>query len=287
MIVNRIALLTAGLLCFGFIGPDTPKPSAKKKQKPVVKAPANKPSAQLPANLSSNWTPYALDCPRLAAAMEKRFRSFDMVSGETVMEYKVPDPTSPGHTGNGHARMMEYFWSPKKFRLEYLAYGSLGSPQLEYLAYDPTGMFRLGSVVGSHGLKYKPSQGVFSSPSDAQLVESWPKNFFKFLYAAFAGGDATLGRYWAAINRGAGGYTVHTNARTIRMNGKPVLQYQFLAERPAHASRPASTVELIFHAGLALPTQINTTYGDLYEFHWATTWRPKATMPKSPMVIND
>lgn len=260
MIVNRSLPILAGLL--------------------FLRLPA---SAQI-SNLGGDWVPCRQDLAfAFGARTESLFKSFHMVAGGVELVYKAPTAADPLKYGYGKMFMNEYFWSPSRFRIEYMVYDKI--PEQEYLAVDGKIMRRLGPVVTPKGTNYSPSQGLFNVASDEQLVESWPKNFPKLLFSPFVGGNATLSRYLAALKRGVGGYKISTNVRRVQA----IVQYQIYAERSATKGRPASTVEMIFNANPGLPTRIHTTYGNLYDLNWRTpAWYqgPKVKLPGDPFHIN-
>jgi hypothetical protein len=275
MIVKRSALLIAGLLCFGFSGPDTPKLG-----KHQVK----------PAQGGADWLPANIDPSKIASLTERSFRTFKSVAGGVRLNYRVPYSGDPSGYGNGFLLMNEYFWSPTKFRIEYMDSGvdqkPYQVPSSEFVAVNGLKKARLGQFVGPKMVNFSNKQRVFDVASDADLVEKWPTRFSKYLFSPFVGGNATLSRYVNALKKGIGGYGVKTEMRYVTVpTGSPLTptrrapQYRIRAERKAKGKVPASTVEMIF-AGEApyLPVTINTTYGPIYKFNWSNQWYNKANL---------
>jgi hypothetical protein len=267
MNVNRSFLLIAGLLCFGFSGPDTPK-HAKSKPK---RAPQG----------SADWKPTKMDPLEIAVRTERVFKTFRSVAGGVRLEYKVPYAADTSGYGIGYLLMNEYFWSPTTFRIEYMDAAPV--PSSEFVAVKGAKKMRLGRLVPPKAAIFSPKQGVFDVATDAALVEKWPTKFSKYLFSPFVGGNATLSRYVKALKKGVGGYKVKTEIRyvTVKSENRFVPdgrapQYRIWAEREASGRRPASRVEMIF-AGSApyLPVTINTTYGPIYRLNWSNEWYNK------------
>lgn len=200
------------------------------------------------------------------------------------MDYTVPVPhEKPGH---GRALFNALFWSPKVFRFDYLVFAD--HPTKEYLASDGKTTRRLGPAVGAKNTIYRPTSGVFNAASQTQLVEAFPIHFSKFLFSAFAGGNATLQRYVKALSRKVGGYTLSVQARTLVRDGHTFPQYRLVANRGNVKAKTDkfSRVEIVFDGRIGLPVAIHTQKGKVYDFNWSGQWYNHAKLTGSPFVIN-
>jgi hypothetical protein len=265
MFVKISPLLIAGLLCFGFSGGDNLEQSKQKGE--------------------ADWTPKKLDAVMLAQRAERSFKTFNSVACGVILNYKVPFRAAGATTGKGYLLMNEYFWSPSKFRIEYMdsAADKGQVPSSEFVAVNGAKKMRLGQHVPASGTKFSSKQGVFDVSSDAALVELWPTKFSKYLFSPFVGGNATLSRYVRALKKGVGGYTVTTYERSVTLPqlARKSPQYRILANRSAQGKRPASRVEIIFFGEAPyLPITIATTYGPMHERKWSGQWLNKVNLTK-------
>lgn len=227
---------------------------------------------------SADWRPSTMPLLKLGQRVERMFKTFKNTAGGAELNYKAPDPTDPKGYGFGRALMNEYFWSPTRFRIEYLVYGAptpkgWSGPASEFVASDGKGkVMRLGRLVPANQVSFSSGQKLFDYASDVQLVEAWPKHFPKLLFSPFVGGNGTITRYISALSKGVGGYSVKVEERSFVVSNKNFKQYRIYARRPAKGNLPASTVEMIFDDAAWLPVTINATYGDKYDLNWNTTW---------------
>lgn len=238
----------------------------------------------------SDWKPSKMSAIDLGKRVEKMFKTFKNVAGGVELNFKAPDATDPKGYGIGRMLMNEYFWSPTRFRIEFLTYGKMQSgewhnPTNEYIATDGKKTMRLGSMVPAGKSAYTASQGLFDVKSDAELVEKWPTEFPRFIMSPFMKGNATVTRYLTALSSGVGGYKVKVEERQLLISSKHYKQYRVFAERRAKGKQPASTVEMIFDDAVWLPVTIHTTYGKHYDLNWFTTWLNNQRIPGDPFKI--
>lgn len=280
MTVKRCLLFIAVGLCFGFSGADRKKPTPKPQTG----------SARIG---SADWRSSDVDAITLAKRAEATYREFRSsgnlgVSGEALVTFKAKMPRDPLGYGNGRAVLNAYFWSPTKFQFGYLVNAAV--PTREYLAADGLKNMKRFGPLAPKNLVYNVKEGLFSAGTDGQLVDQWPIQFTKFLFASFGGGNATLTRYVTALVHGVGGYNVSTQMRDLRAEGRLLRQYRILATR-SKGKQPNSQVEIIFNGGRPyLPVSINTSYGKLNEYHWTMKWHnfdKSRPLPKTPFTINN
>ncbi|MFI5385760.1 MAG: hypothetical protein ACHQ50_06530 [Fimbriimonadales bacterium] len=298
--MNRIPLLIAAILCLGFAGPDSPKQAARSGQA-GAKGPAS-PSRAVQPKSESDWRPTNARPVDLATRAEARYRTFDRVHLNVKLDLVCPLPP-PELTGMGEFTFDSFFWTPKRFQIQYLVYMPApptrdtgyaeGRPTHEYVSSDGAGkILRHGPGAGPDS-KFNKNSPLFNVSSDSRLVDVWPGFFPRLLLSSFTGGNATLSRYVKALVKGVGGYKVTTWERVLRgAGGTRSLQYRIYAERPKLGTKLESVVEIIFSGAKPyLPVMIDARLGPKedakrkvhakYHLHCSVSWFNNAVMPKS------